>query len=43
LAWAREAWQQALGILDGLQHPGADQIRAKLVGTTKPVSPDLST
>ena len=27
---AREAWQQALAILDGLQHPGAEQVRAKL-------------
>ena len=31
LAQARRAWQQALAILDDLQHPGADQVRAKLV------------
>jgi tetratricopeptide (TPR) repeat protein/transcriptional regulator with XRE-family HTH domain len=30
LAEAREAWQHALVILDVLQHPNADQIRAKL-------------
>jgi len=30
LASAREAWQQALAILEDLQHPGADQVRAKL-------------
>jgi tetratricopeptide (TPR) repeat protein/transcriptional regulator with XRE-family HTH domain len=30
LARAREAWQQALAILDDLQHPDADQVRAKL-------------
>lgn len=28
---AREAWQQALNILDDLQHPGVDELRAKLV------------
>jgi DNA-binding SARP family transcriptional activator/transcriptional regulator with XRE-family HTH domain len=27
---ARDAWQQALGILDGLQHPDANQVRAKI-------------
>jgi DNA-binding SARP family transcriptional activator/tetratricopeptide (TPR) repeat protein/DNA-binding XRE family transcriptional regulator len=27
---AREAWQQALAILDDLQHPDAEQVRAKL-------------
>ncbi|HUC26354.1 MAG TPA: tetratricopeptide repeat protein [Streptosporangiaceae bacterium] len=27
---ANEAWQQALAILDDLQHPDADQVRAKL-------------
>jgi hypothetical protein len=31
LAQARRAWQQALAILDDLQHPGADPVRAKLV------------
>jgi DNA-binding SARP family transcriptional activator/tetratricopeptide (TPR) repeat protein len=30
LAQAREAWQQALAILEDLQHPDADQVRAKL-------------
>jgi DNA-binding SARP family transcriptional activator/tetratricopeptide (TPR) repeat protein len=30
LAQAREAWQQALAILEDLQHPNADQVRAKL-------------
>jgi tetratricopeptide (TPR) repeat protein/transcriptional regulator with XRE-family HTH domain len=34
LAQAREAWQQALAILEDLQHPGADQVRAKLASTT---------
>jgi hypothetical protein len=27
---ARQAWQQALEILDDLQHPDADQVRDKL-------------
>ena len=30
LAQAREAWQQALAIFEDLQHPDADQVRAKL-------------
>jgi tetratricopeptide (TPR) repeat protein/transcriptional regulator with XRE-family HTH domain len=30
---AREAWQQAVAILDDLQHPDADQVRAKLAST----------
>ena len=30
VAQAREAWQQALAILEDLQHPDADQVRAKL-------------
>jgi DNA-binding SARP family transcriptional activator/tetratricopeptide (TPR) repeat protein len=30
LTGARQAWQQALAILDDLQHPDADQVRAKL-------------
>jgi DNA-binding SARP family transcriptional activator len=30
MAQAREAWQQALAILEDLQHPDADQIRARL-------------
>jgi tetratricopeptide (TPR) repeat protein len=29
---AQNAWQQALDILSGLQHPNADQVRAKLHG-----------
>jgi tetratricopeptide (TPR) repeat protein/transcriptional regulator with XRE-family HTH domain len=28
----RDAWQQALAILEDLQHPDADQVRAKLAG-----------
>jgi hypothetical protein len=32
LAQARETWQQALAILEHLQYPGADQVRAKLIG-----------
>jgi DNA-binding SARP family transcriptional activator len=32
LAQAREAWQEALAILQDLQHPDADQVRAKLAG-----------
>ena len=33
---ARDAWQQALTILDELDHPDADQVRAKLGGLTVP-------
>ena len=33
---ARDAWQQALTILDELDHPDADQVRAKLGGLTGP-------
>jgi DNA-binding SARP family transcriptional activator len=33
LAQARQAWQQALAILQDLQHPDADQVRAKLAST----------
>jgi tetratricopeptide (TPR) repeat protein/transcriptional regulator with XRE-family HTH domain len=33
---AREAWQEALAILEDLQHPGADQVRAKLEGADSP-------
>jgi tetratricopeptide (TPR) repeat protein/transcriptional regulator with XRE-family HTH domain len=32
-AQARQAWQQALAILEDLQHPHADQVRAKLAST----------
>ncbi len=34
-AEAREAWQQALAILEDLQHPDADQVRAKLAGADR--------
>jgi tetratricopeptide (TPR) repeat protein/transcriptional regulator with XRE-family HTH domain len=30
---ARQAWHQALAILDDIQHPDADQVRAKLAST----------
>jgi tetratricopeptide (TPR) repeat protein/DNA-binding XRE family transcriptional regulator len=33
LAQAREAWQQALASLEDLQHPDAEQVRAKLAST----------
>jgi DNA-binding SARP family transcriptional activator/Flp pilus assembly protein TadD len=33
-AQARQAWQQALAIFDDLQHPDADQVRAKLASPT---------
>ena len=41
LAQAQQAWQQALAILEDLQHPGADQVRARLrpeaaTGRTRP-------
>lgn len=42
LAQAREAWQQALAILDDIQHPDADQVRAKLASTTDHASPNPS-
>jgi tetratricopeptide (TPR) repeat protein len=32
LAQAHQAWQQALAILEDLQHPDADEVRAKLAG-----------
>jgi tetratricopeptide (TPR) repeat protein len=31
---AQEAWRQALAILDDLQHPDAEEVRAKLTSTT---------
>jgi tetratricopeptide (TPR) repeat protein len=34
LAQARETWQQALAILDDMQHPDAGQVRARLTSTT---------
>jgi DNA-binding SARP family transcriptional activator len=36
LAQARETWQQALAILEDLQHPAADEVRAKLARASKP-------
>jgi tetratricopeptide (TPR) repeat protein len=39
LAEAREAWGRALAILDSLERPDADQLRAKLAGTTAHASP----
>jgi DNA-binding SARP family transcriptional activator len=33
LAQAKAAWQQALAILEDLQHPDADEVRAKLAST----------
>jgi tetratricopeptide (TPR) repeat protein/transcriptional regulator with XRE-family HTH domain len=41
-ARAQDAWQQALAILDDLQHPGADQVRAKLAGAPDQTSPEPS-
>jgi tetratricopeptide (TPR) repeat protein/transcriptional regulator with XRE-family HTH domain len=38
LAQARETWQQALAILEDLQHPLADQVRAKLASTNGAVA-----
>jgi hypothetical protein len=29
---ARAAWEEALAILDDLQHPEAEQVRARLAG-----------
>jgi DNA-binding SARP family transcriptional activator/tetratricopeptide (TPR) repeat protein len=42
LAQAREAWRQALAILEDLQHPDADQVRAKLASTNDHASPNPS-
>jgi tetratricopeptide (TPR) repeat protein len=39
---ARQAWQQALAILEDLQHPHAAQARAKLASTNDHASPDPS-
>jgi DNA-binding SARP family transcriptional activator len=39
---ARQAWQQALAILDDLQHPDADSVRARLASTTDHASPSPS-
>jgi hypothetical protein len=39
LPQAREAWQQALAILEDLQHPGAGPIRAKLASTNPSQNP----
>jgi tetratricopeptide (TPR) repeat protein len=38
LAQARKAWRQALAILEDLQHPDADQVRAKLTSTNEHAS-----
>jgi DNA-binding SARP family transcriptional activator len=35
MALAREAWQEALAILEDLQHPDADQVRAKLASASE--------
>jgi DNA-binding SARP family transcriptional activator/tetratricopeptide (TPR) repeat protein len=40
-AQAQAAWQQALAILEDIQHPDADQVRAKLASTSGQASPDL--
>jgi tetratricopeptide (TPR) repeat protein/transcriptional regulator with XRE-family HTH domain len=40
-AW--HAWRQALAILDDLQHPDADQVRARLAGTAGDVAANPST
>jgi transcriptional regulator with XRE-family HTH domain/tetratricopeptide (TPR) repeat protein len=42
LALAREAWQRALAILEDLQHPGADQVRAKLASANNHASGNSS-
>jgi DNA-binding SARP family transcriptional activator/Tfp pilus assembly protein PilF len=42
LAQARDAWQQALAILEEIQHPDADQVRAKLASTSHHASPTPS-
>jgi tetratricopeptide (TPR) repeat protein len=42
LAQAQEAWQQALAILDDLQHPDADQVRARLASTNDHASANPS-
>jgi tetratricopeptide (TPR) repeat protein/DNA-binding XRE family transcriptional regulator len=39
---AREAWLQALDILDDLQHPNAEQVRAKLVNIGGQAAPTLT-
>jgi hypothetical protein len=36
LRQARDTWQQALAILEDIQHADADQVRAKLVGADEP-------
>ena len=42
LAQARQAWQQALVILEDLQHLDAEQVRAKLASTNDHVSANPS-
>jgi tetratricopeptide (TPR) repeat protein len=36
LPQARQAWQQALAMFQDMQHPNADQVRAKLASTGEP-------
>jgi tetratricopeptide (TPR) repeat protein len=36
LPQARQAWQQALAMFEDMQHPNADQVRAKLAGVGEP-------
>jgi len=48
LPQARDAWQQALDILDGLHHPDAGQVRTKLAaidahGRREPPAPSPAT
>jgi hypothetical protein len=38
-AGARRAWQAAVEILDELDHPGAEEVRARLAGVTEPARP----
>jgi tetratricopeptide (TPR) repeat protein/transcriptional regulator with XRE-family HTH domain len=40
---ARRAWQQALTILDDLEHPDADQVRAKLARMNDQAAPNPQT
>jgi|GEM_PF-4772242 hypothetical protein len=41
-AQAREAWQQALAILEDLRHPDADRVRAELASTNDHASSNPS-
>jgi hypothetical protein len=42
LAQAREAWQQALAILEDIQHHDAGEVRAKLASTNDHAAADPS-